>query len=346
MTFRKKAREKRSPVKEEKRSMQGRMAWKAGSAALVACTALAATSGNAPAQQYPTQDIQFICAFPAGSGSDVLVRYFAQKVSPLAGRNIIVINRPGAAGNIAMESVARSRPDGYTVYVHAASSAAASMHLFKKPPVDVPRQLAIAATINRQPYMVVVGAASPHRTIAELTAAMKLKGGSANYGAPNAVATVIGEIYKAHTGVQAVEVNYRSGPDMLNELTNGRLDYAAADPVFSLSQSREGRIRILAVSTNARLHASRELPTMTEQGVPMDVTGWWAAMVPAGTPRPVVDELNKWFVQVVGSEETRQFLAQFGGDPVIETPEAAQARLIKDIDVWAEWVRIARIQPQ
>jgi hypothetical protein len=80
--------------------------------------------------------------------------------------------------------------------------------------------------------------------MAELTAAMKMKGGNANYGAPNSVATVIGEIYRAHTGVQAVEVNYRSGPDMLNDLTSGRLDYAAADPVFSLAQSREGRIRI------------------------------------------------------------------------------------------------------
>ena len=313
---------------------------------LVALVAFLASTGDARAQQYPTQDIQFICAFPPGSGSDVLVRYFAQKVRPLTGRNIIVINRPGAAGNIAMESVARSKPDGYTVYVHAASSAAASMHLFKKPPVDVPRQLTIAATINQQPYMVIVGAASPHTTIAELTAAMKLKGGNANYGAPNSVATVIGEIYKAHTGVQAVEVNYRTGPDMLNDLTSGRLDYAAADPVFSLAQSREGRIRILAVSTNARLHASRDLPTMTEQGVPMDVTGWWAAMVPSGTPRAVIDEINKWFVQVVGSEETKQFLAQFGGDPLIETPEAAQARLLKDIGGWAEWVRIAKIQPQ
>jgi tripartite-type tricarboxylate transporter receptor subunit TctC len=313
---------------------------------LVALVAFLASTGDARAQQYPTQDIQFICAFPPGSGSDVLVRYFAQKVRPLTGRNIIVINRPGAAGNIAMESVARSKPDGYTVYVHAASSAAASMHLFKKPPVDVPHQLTIAATINQQPYMVIVGTASPHKTIAELTAAMRMKGSSANYGAPNSVATVIGEIYKAHTGVQAVEVNYRTGPDMLNDLTSGRLDYAAADPVFSLAQSREGRIRILAVSTNARLHASRELPTMTEQGVPMDVTGWWAAMVPSGTPRAVIDEINKWFVQVVGSEETKQFLAQFGGDPLIETPEAAQARLLKDIGGWAEWVRIAKIQPQ
>src|SRR5262245_54900209 len=84
---------------------------------------------NARAQQFPLPDIQLICAFPPGSGSDVLVRYFAEKVRPLTGKNVIVMNRPGAAGNIAMESVARSKPDGHTIYVHAASSAAATMHL-------------------------------------------------------------------------------------------------------------------------------------------------------------------------------------------------------------------------
>ncbi len=298
------------------------------------------------AQEYPTQDIQFICAFPPGSGSDVLVRYFADKVRPLTGKSILVINRPGAAGNIAMESVARAKPDGYTVYVHAASSAAASMHLFKTPPVDVPNQLTIAATINRQPYMVIVGSNSPHRSIADLTAAMRAKGEKGSYGAPNSVATVIGEIYKQHAGLKAVEVNYRTAPDLLGDLTSGALDYAAADPVFSLSQAREGRIRILALTSKSRMAASGDLPTMTEQGIPMDVSGWWAAMVPSATPAATIGKLNQWFRQVVGSEETKQFLGQFGGEPLIETPEAARVRLLKDIKDWADWVKLAKITPQ
>ena len=134
--------------------------------------------------------------------------------------------------------------------------------------------------------------------------------------------------------------------DALNDLASGALDFSANEPVFSLSQHRAGRIRILGVSTGERLKAAPQLPTMAEQGVPMDFKIWWAAMVPAGTPKPVVEQLNKWFVQVVASEETRQFLANFGGDPLIETPEQGQARLIKDIELWKNYAITAKIQPQ
>jgi tripartite-type tricarboxylate transporter receptor subunit TctC len=113
--------------------------------------------------------------------------------------------------------------------------------------------------------------------------------------------------------------------------------------VFSLSQQREGRLRILAVSTATRLAASADLPTMTELGIPMDLTGWWAAMVPTGTPKPILDAYHKWFSQVVGSEDTKKFLAQFGGDPLIESPEVAQQRLLNDIKAWGDFVRMAKI---
>ena len=104
--------------------------------------ALAAASIGARAQDYPSQDIRFICGFPAGSGADVLVRYFAEKVRPIANRTIIVENKVGAAGNIAAEYTARSKPDGHTVYIHAASAIAANMHLFKKPPIDAAKRSA------------------------------------------------------------------------------------------------------------------------------------------------------------------------------------------------------------
>jgi len=145
------------------------------------------------ADDYPTQDIHFICAFPPGSGADVLVRYFADKVRPLTGRNIVVENRSGAGGNIAIEYVARAKPDGYTVFVHGASGTAASMSLFKRPPVDVGKTIQVVATINRQPFMVLVDAKSPHQTLADLTAAMKLKGAKASYATAAPFGTVVGE---------------------------------------------------------------------------------------------------------------------------------------------------------
>ena len=181
--------------------------------AAVALLAFGAAPQMAQADAYPSQDIRFICAFPAGSGADVIVRYFAEKVRHLANRTIIVENKTGAAGNIAATYTARSKPDGYTIYVHAGSSTAANMHLFKKPPVDAAKDLQVAATINKQPFMVMVAANSPYKTLGELTAAMKKKGDKASYAQSNTTGRVMGALYRRSTGVQAVEVAYRTAND-------------------------------------------------------------------------------------------------------------------------------------
>jgi tripartite-type tricarboxylate transporter receptor subunit TctC len=316
--------------------------------AAIALTVAAAwgTMSSAIAQTYPSQDIRFICAFPPGSGADVLVRYFAEKLRPIVNRTVIVENKSGAGGNIATEYVARSKPDGYTIYVHAATALAANMHLFKKPPVDAGKAIQIAASINRQPFMLVVDAKAPYKTVAELTAAMLKKGDKATYATAAPTGSIMGEIYKDVTKIQAVEVSYKTAPDSINEMLSGKVDYGMHDPVFSLAQQREGRLRILAVSTATRLEANPEMPTMTESGVPMDLTGWWAAMLPAGTPRPIIDQVNKWFTEIVKTDETRKFLNSFGGDPFINTPETAQELFLKSIRDWGDYVRLAKITPQ
>jgi tripartite-type tricarboxylate transporter receptor subunit TctC len=320
---------------------------------LLRCAGLAATlaagaSATAPlahAQDYPAQDIRLICAFPPGSGADVLVRYFAEKLRPIVGRTVIVENKAGAGGNIATQFVARSKPDGYTIYVHAGTAVAANQSLFKNPPVDVAKEIRIAATINRQPFMLVVDAKSPYKSVAELTEVMKQKGDKASYATAAPTGRIMGELYKNATGIKAVEVNYKTAPDSLNELASGKLDFGMHDPVFSLAQQREGRLRILAVSTGQRLNASPDLPTMAELGIPMDLTGWWAAMLPAGTPKPVVDKIHQWFVQIVSSDETKAFLNKFGGDPYINSPEQGQAMLERDVKAWGEYIRMAKIEP-
>jgi len=315
--------------------------------ALALTAALAMTPAATQAQDYPNQDIHFICAFPPGSGADVLVRYFAEKVRPLTGRNVIVENRSGAGGNIAQEFVGRSKPDGLTIFVHAGSAIAANRWMFKAPVfTDIGKTFQIAATINRQPFMMVVDTKSPYKSVAEVTAAMKTKGDKATYGSAAPTGTVMGELYKVATGTKAVEVSYKTAPDGLNDMASGAVDYGMHDPVFSLAQQREGRLRILAVSTGTRLQASPDLKTMTEEGVPMDLTGWWAAIVPQGTPQPVIDKINGWFKTVVGSDETKAFLAKFGGDQLMETPEAGQARLLKDVDSWKTYIEVAKITPQ
>ena len=320
--------------------------WRLCSAALALAAAAGMMPSAARAQSYPSQDIRLICAFPPGSGADVLVRHFAEKLRPLANRTVIVENKAGAGGNIAMEYVARAKPDGYTIFVHAATAVAANQHLFKKPPVDAAKAFQIAASINRQPFMLVVDAKAPYKAVAELTEAMKKKGDKATYASAAPTGTIMGEIYKDVTGIKAVEVNYKTAPDSLNEMLSGKIDYGMHDPVFSLAQQREGRLRILAVSTVTRLQANPDLPTMTESGVPMDLTGWWAAMLPAGTPKPVIDKVNQWFTEIVQTDDTRKFLNSFGGDPFVNTPEAGQALFLKAIKDWGDFVRIAKIVPQ
>jgi tripartite-type tricarboxylate transporter receptor subunit TctC len=311
----------------------------AGALALAGATGIRAVQ----AQDYPSQDLHLICGFPPGSGADVFVRYFGEKLRPVAGRNVIVENKVGANSNIATEYVARSKPDGYTLYPFAGTTVAATMHLFKNPPVDVGKSITVAATTSNLAFMLVVDAKSPYQNVAGLTAAMKKKGAGASYAVAANPGIIMGALYKNAAGLEAVEVLYKNAIDSLNEIQSGKLDYGLHDPIFALGQMREGRLRVLGVSTGRRLQSVPELPTMAEQGVPMNLELWWGVMVVTGTPKPIIDKINGWFSQIVSTEETRKFLALSGADPMIRTPEEAQAMFQKAIVEWGDYVRIAKI---
>jgi tripartite-type tricarboxylate transporter receptor subunit TctC len=312
----------------------------------VAAASLAALGRPAIAQQYPSQDVHFVCAFPAGSGADVIVRYMAEKMRPLMGRTIIVENKPGALGNISTEYLLRSKPDGHTVLIHGASGVAAAASIVKNPSFDVSKAIQLVGTINRQPTMLAVHVSKPWKTVAEVTAGVKEKKEKATYATTNPVGKVMGAIYKKTLGLQAIEVNYKTAADTLNDLANGAVDYILVDNVFAMSQVRENRLRVLAVSTAERLQANPDLPTMTEIGVPMDLTGYFAAMVPTGTPEPIMQQLNKWVSEVVGSVETKKFLNSFASDPWVTTPAQGQAYFLKDIENWKNYVKVAEIEQQ
>src|SRR5262249_30888097 len=234
--------------------------------------------------------------------------------------------RPGST--IATECAAKSKPDGYTILVHGGSGLASNMHVYKKPPVPTVDAFQIFATINQQAFMLVVDANKPWKTVAELTAAMKQKGDKATYGTGAPASVVLGAIYKAGAGLSSVEVNYKQSADVMNDMLGGAVDYAVMEPVFATAQHRQGKLRVLAVSSEARLNAAPDFPTMIEAGIPgASMSLWWAAMVPAETPKPIVGQLNKWFDQVTASDDARKFLNGFASDPFIATPEAAQAKL-------------------
>src|SRR4029077_17668230 len=181
------------------------------------------------------------------------------------------------------------------------------------PPVDVLKAFQLAATLNRQAFMLTVDVKSPYKSVPELTAAMKQKGENASYATAATSGIIMGEMYKSITGVEAVEVRYKDSSGALNDMASGRVDYGMHDPVFSLAQQREGRLRILAHSSGQRLLAIPDIPTMAESGVSgMDLTSWWALHVPTGTPAPVIDALNGFMKQVLEMEDTKKFLNQFG----------------------------------
>ena len=305
-----------------------------------------AMPGILRAQAYPAQDIHFICAFPAGSGADIIVRWYADKLRPVFNKPILVENRVGAIGNLATEYLARAKPDGYTIYVHGASAVAANIHLFKNPSVDAAKAITVAATINKQATMFCVDPSKPWKSVAEVTAYAKERKEKATYATTNPVGKVMGAIYKETNKLEAVEVVYRTAVDSLNDLKSGAIDYAMYDNIFGAAQSREGRVRILAVSSKERLQANPNLPTMTEVGTPMDILGWFAAMVPSATPRPIVDDINRMFNQVTSSEDGKKFLNNIASDPWVTTPDQGQACLNQQIREWGDYVKLAKIDPQ
>src|SRR5262249_15867844 len=213
-------------------------------------------------------------------------------------RTIVVQTKPGAIGNIATEYVARAKPDGHTIYITGGNGVAANMHLFKKPPVDAAKAFQIVATINNATMMIAVRADGPVKSIADLTAAVKAKGNKATYGYANPRHRRLGAMYKEKASLEAVEVGYRTGADYLNELYSGKIDFAVVDNVQGMAQANAGRMLLLAVGADKRMQAAPQLPTMTELGYPMNIRSWWAALVPSGTPRPIVDQLNQWFSEV------------------------------------------------
>ena len=312
---------------------------------LVGLAALAAPTTSF-AQKFPSQDIHLICAFPPGSGSDIVVRYYGEKLRQKSGVTVIVENKPGAAGNIGAEYTSRSKPDGYTIYLHTGSALASNFWLTKKAPIDPVKDLQVVSTINIQPFMVAVATNSPYKSLRELTEAMKAKGDKASYAESNSVGKVMGELYKIATGVTAVDVPYRTAPDTLNDFASGAIDYGMLDPQFTSTQVNAGRLRMLAISMDKRMKSLPDVPTMKEQGADVNLYGWFAAVVPAATPKPVVEQLNKWFDEITSTDETRKFLAGFGTDPLIMTPAEGQAMLAKETAAWEGYVKAAKLDPQ
>jgi tripartite-type tricarboxylate transporter receptor subunit TctC len=302
---------------------------------------------DAGAQNYPSQDIHMVVGFPAGSGADVYARYFASKLQAVSKVNVLVENKPGAAASIAAEYVARSKPDGYTIFIGGSDSFGAPLYIFKKPPTDARKDFTYISPVVSQAFLFAVPADSPHKTVAELTAAMKAKKDKGSYAATNNTAIILGETYKQHAGLETVQVNYKTNVDYVNDLASGRIDFVMVDPVFGTARIRDGKMRALAVSTAQRIKALPDVPTMQEAGIPgVDMNQWWLIAAPAGTPAPIAEKLNGWFTEIGKMDETREFLGKNGVEPWTASAAETKALIDKEIANWANYVKVAKIEPQ
>ena len=230
----------------------------------------------------------------------------------------------------------------------APSSLATNMHMFKNPPVDAGKAIQVVTQLNRQSFMLMVANKSPLKSIADIVALGKQKGDKMSYATTAPTGQVSGFLFKKILGLQAVEVNYRTGADTLADIEKGHVDYAFHDPVLAIAQAKAGTMRIIGVTTKERMKALPDVPSLHELGVKdLDVPGWWGAMVPMATPKPIVDKLHKMFVAVTSTEETKKFFNQFGADPVTSSsPEAAQKQLLGDIEIWGRHINDAGIPKQ
>ena len=301
----------------------------------------------AQAQDYPTREIRSICNFPAGTGADIYVRYFSERLSKLAGKPVIVENKAGAFGTVGTEAAARAKPDGYTIYIApGAATHAASVHLFKKLPFDPVKDFIPVTTVAKLSFVLVVDPKSPFKTVADLTAHLKAKKGKAAYGTMAPTSLVSSELYKKYAGVQVTKVQYKDYQTPMNDMFAGNIDFFFGDSSFVTEQVKGGRLRALAV-TGDRTVALSGVPTMEEAGVKGfgNLSPWWAVFVPAKTPRPIVAKLEAWFNQIVASPETKKWLNDLAAEPFPGNAKLVAELIARDTKAWGEYVKIAGIDP-
>ncbi len=304
-------------------------------------------AGVADAADYPARPIHIYCGFPAGSGADVLARYYAEKLHELAGQPVIVENRVGALGNIAADAAVHAKPDGYTLLITPNSAAAANVHLFRHLPFDPVHDLMPVTTLAQLPFVLVVSGKSPVTSVKALSDYLKSKDGKGLFGYANSTSLASAELYKSLAGVSATEVAYKGVPQSITELVSGEIDFVFADATFAVPQIQQGTIRALAVTSAKRSAALPNVPTMAEAGVSgYDLFAWFAAFLPANSPPEIATQLSAWLNEIQSRDETKQFLLKLATEVFPGSPQSLTTFQASEIKKWGNIVRIAKIQPQ
>jgi tripartite-type tricarboxylate transporter receptor subunit TctC len=316
-------------------------------AALLAIAAPALAPAPAAAQTYPAKPIKFIVPFTAGSATDTLARVLGQKLTAANGWTVVVENMAGASGFIAAQNVVRAAPDGHTVFITSNTTHAANQNLFKKLPYDPIADFEPITRLGNIPLALAVHPSVPANNVRELIAYGKANPGKLTFGAGSTSARMAGEMLKAFAGFDMLHVPYRSNPLAVTDLLGGTISLVFADVSTTMPQIRAGKVKGLGVSSLQRSPLAPDLPTMVEEGIAnYELIGWFAAFVPAKTPKPIVDTLNAALKRAVEDKAVEESLLKAGIEPLTSTPDELRAYVVSETKKWADIVKAAGIQAE
>lgn len=317
--------------------------------ALVLCTALLACAASPAlqAQDFPSKPLKFIVPFGPGSGTDTSARYYAKKLQMLIGQPVVVENRPGGNGFIAVKQALAAPADGYTVFIGSNSTLAVNTALFKELPYDPQKDFAPLTMMMRAPAVVVAPGDSDTKQLKDLVAKAQASPGKINFGAGSAGYQLMGELFNDVAKVQTVHVPFKGAGEVATAVAGHTVDYAFAEATSVQELIKAGRLTGLAVASDSRVASLPNVPTAREAGLPgIEAYTWVGAMVSSKTPADTSAKLAGWFTQIAALPETQQFYANLGATAMSGGPAQMRQFQADEIALWKRIATQAKIELQ
>jgi tripartite-type tricarboxylate transporter receptor subunit TctC len=299
------------------------------------------------AQDYPSHTVTLIVPFPPGGGNDTVARIVAGKLSAGLGQQVIVDNRGGANGVIAMRAAARSAPDGYTLLFANSSTTSINPALYANVGYDAHKDFTPIGLLAAMGIGIIVRPDFPAKSVAELIALAKQKPGSLNTGTspPGSGSNLAAELFKARAGIDVTLVPYKGAAALTNDLLGGHVPVIFSVLPPALGNVQSGTLRVLAVTGGSRLGLLPDVPTVAESGLSgFEAVLKYGLLAPAGTPRPVVERLNRELHTLVASEDVKTRIAGEGGVTLTSSPEEYAADIVREDALWGPLIRSLNIK--
>jgi len=291
---------------------------------------------------YPSKSVRIVVPFAAGGTTDIVTRILAQRLTESWGQQLIVDNRPGAGGNIGSEIVAKSPADGYTVLMATVATHGINASLYSRIPYDPVKDFAPITLVASTPSVLMVTPSLPVKSVKDLIVLAKAKPGQLNFGSPGNGSShhLAGELFGSMTGVKMTHVPYKGTAAALIDVMAGQIQLTFDTLPSAMPYVKSRKLTALAVTSAKRTRSLSELPTVSEAGVPgYEVTSWYGALAPAGTPVEIVNKLNADFVRTIRIPEVTEKMIEAGAEPVANTSAQFATFIGDELRKWAKVVR-------